>query len=796
MALLISTLRQEAGQLFTIPDAEPAAGSTYRLDPSITPDSPLQAPDSSGSSHAPVLRSRRADRRLLKNKHCPPQHVVPPLSRASSAPIVPQSASYTYPKVVVEATAILARASLVASTPISAPPQISATQPSEAKSSTPQSTKARLRTLRTSSPGYTVRKTQSSDSQGRDSYLSPGPDPMSTPRSPRTAVERESEPPDAVSQWSQHQHQRLTAARAQVALQSSINDRIPERPSRLSLVDLKRPVERLQRRDETIPLVSKSLAPPSPSFVRRLDSYFQSPIVRGETNYLREYSPPLASPSIEYPLLPSPGLANLPAPPSETAIAPALLEPGKTAVHNERDKRKRSGAGFWPVKKQMLSHGRQIHAAKSTNDIPVVMSSPSVTISSPTDAQIPTTMNRRTSLTLREPRASSYFGLPSHMYQRSSGSTPSTTVSPMTAVQHVHEPDVHTVVEHQTGKSATFPPMFKPMRPRLKHRNTLESIPDHSLSSVNIRRTLKAVASTVGVQRTVELMPYNVKEYEGGVHEVGNVVAICAQEAPACKLSNETVRVRTGGRVKDFLLDMRSAAFDSSLIKAARSSGQAIVRRKSVLRPSRSFLRRPQEYLQRSLLQRSFEPLRPQASRGSFATVQQPLTGPPCSNDGSRRGSVGCVSFEYSLADLEVTDFYQTPFSTRYYDTRRAEKLAHRSLLQEALLHLQQRTDDSDYAEAEYYELNVPDHLPSSPLCPLSPKHASSGLGLCPMHRRKKAVTLEPSTLSSPSFSRPRMVAHRAPRIMYEGREGHEPAESEWAALKRKTLEEQKGMNA
>ena len=42
------------------------------------------------------------------------------------------------------------------------------------------------------------------------------------------------------------------------------------------------------------------------------------------------------------------------------------------------------------------------------------------------------------------------------------------------------------------------------------------------------------------------------------------------------------------------------------------------------------------------------------------------------------------------------------------------------------------------------FELNVPDHLPSSPLCPKHPKHhRTGGKGVCPYHGRNKALSLE-----------------------------------------------------
>lgn len=84
----------------------------------------------------------------------------------------------------------------------------------------------------------------------------------------------------------------------------------------------------------------------------------------------------------------------------------------------------------------------------------------------------------------------------------------------------------------------------------------------------------------------------------------------------------------------------------------------------------------------------------------------------------------------------EVNAFYQTPYSQRYSDARRAKIAQIRSYMNEAM-----REDDSGADSSTMgtpFELNVPDHLPNSPLCPLSAKHKGGGKAICPMHRRLK----------------------------------------------------------
>ncbi|TGO57692.1 hypothetical protein BCON_0063g00500 [Botryotinia convoluta] len=54
------------------------------------------------------------------------------------------------------------------------------------------------------------------------------------------------------------------------------------------------------------------------------------------------------------------------------------------------------------------------------------------------------------------------------------------------------------------------------------------------------------------------------------------------------------------------------------------------------------------------------------------------------------------------------------------------------------------------FSKAHTFELNVPDHLPNSPLCPANPMHPSNGQAVCPMHGRNRTQS------HSPSFSRSR----------------------------------------
>lgn len=45
--------------------------------------------------------------------------------------------------------------------------------------------------------------------------------------------------------------------------------------------------------------------------------------------------------------------------------------------------------------------------------------------------------------------------------------------------------------------------------------------------------------------------------------------------------------------------------------------------------------------------------------------------------------------------------------------------------------------------EPSKFEIELPEHLPSSPLCPKSPLHKSGGTGICVYHGRRRSVRLK-----------------------------------------------------
>ena len=161
---------------------------------------------------------------------------------------------------------------------------------------------------------------------------------------------------------------------------------------------------------------------------------------------------------------------------------------------------------------------------------------------------------------------------------------------------------------------------------------------------------------------------------------------------------------RSGG-FKGFFFDLRSAQNEAKSSISDESPGPSLLKRRSALLPRK---------ISTPLL--LGKPSRPRlGGRGS--------------------SSASSVRTRQSNDDLMVTEFEQTPYSTRYNDNRKAELRNMRSFLDETL-----NEDEDDSVNS--FELDVPDHLPNSPLCPLSPKHKSGGKAICPLHGRKRAATM------------------------------------------------------
>lgn len=102
-------------------------------------------------------------------------------------------------------------------------------------------------------------------------------------------------------------------------------------------------------------------------------------------------------------------------------------------------------------------------------------------------------------------------------------------------------------------------------------------------------------------------------------------------------------------------------------------------------------------------------------------------------------------------------------------DAKRHNEALVRAHIDRALENPNSDDDDPDAV----FEVDVPDHLPNSPLCPKDLRHKHHGKGICPMHGRRKkgdpAIAKSPTAkLDTPRSGSVTVSLGREPQIVYE----------------------------
>lgn len=102
-------------------------------------------------------------------------------------------------------------------------------------------------------------------------------------------------------------------------------------------------------------------------------------------------------------------------------------------------------------------------------------------------------------------------------------------------------------------------------------------------------------------------------------------------------------------------------------------------------------------------------------------------------------------------------------------DAKRHNEALVRAHIDRALENPNSDDDDPDAV----FEVDVPDHLPNSPLCPKDLRHKHHGKGICPMHGRRKkgdpAIAKSPTAkLDTPRSGSVTVSLRREPQIVYE----------------------------
>ncbi|KAK5725027.1 hypothetical protein LTR17_013318 [Elasticomyces elasticus] len=429
---------------------------------------------------------------------------------------------------------------------------------------------------------------------------------------------------------------------------------------------------------------------------------------------------------------------------SSGSTTPLALPPSAEHMpsdHNTADQRKRKRSSIFNVFRRTAVNDGVIEGPRSNKAgvwPPQSPPTPLISISPPFES----VKRRRSELTSSEMSLPPYFARPAR-----SPSSSLATLSPVSPMTVPASPGPRRAFaarrswsQRSSGDSPVSPgtqPRLR--RPRLRHQATLADIVDADMPAVTAHGDVSPVVSPksgAGMQSQIK-SPKSEADLQAAPRGPGAIQWQSTAEKHVSTLPAEPLEVdmqdKRGSTFKQFFKDLHHSTSAGKLDMDAESPRAPTVGRRISLLPHSSMA---------TLLARGSKPsldkLKLKSSQGTISSSKR--------------------TERWERPELRVTNFYQTPYSQRVANNRRAE-LTHINALVEEALH-----DDEEDDTIMGFELNVPDHLPSSPLCPLSPKHKSGGKAICPMHGRKKKVRTAAGTRSRASVA-PRL----GPRIVYEG---------------------------
>lgn len=112
------------------------------------------------------------------------------------------------------------------------------------------------------------------------------------------------------------------------------------------------------------------------------------------------------------------------------------------------------------------------------------------------------------------------------------------------------------------------------------------------------------------------------------------------------------------------------------------------------------------------------------------------ISTPPLPSDGPRKGRLRGFFFDYHAPDADESPLEGGDTPGAFVPSSKTVA-ATRSTGQRDWLSVQLMMEDARESE-EHFDLNVPEHLLGSPLCPRSPMHRSGGTGICVYHGRTR----------------------------------------------------------
>ncbi|KAK0284889.1 hypothetical protein LTR35_000224 [Friedmanniomyces endolithicus] len=675
-----------------------------------------ESKSSDASSFAYILRNNRADTRLLHKKSQPAAYLNKRTPLAGR-PFIPQrSLSYYKPKVVEDTllpdvsapTALQQQQQQTAS--LTATEFIQAAKDSTTKTTVQRSVSPARRL-------QAPRSVPSSESLHRSEASTPSRlTPLESSNKP-PGLTRQPTMKDSLKPLSLPPIFRTNAVKRPNlgTTESTRSSKLNRRPQHLSLpMPTIRKVEALPEQIHFHKVTPPEAEPRTPgvSHFQRGDHYFRT--FGNNTVYMKTFTPTMIpsesgqpSPASITPL-PKP-VGFLPMRRPGDSIASGQWKRKRSSVFRFNRKTAVTDSNYQPPKSGHLS-------ARSTRLAPAIAVSP------PFES---TGKCRRSLRTSSESSLPTYFAQPIRSH-RSPVTTPSLFASPMGTAVGTSAPRQslgHRRTWSQKSSESSVSPGSQPhsRRPRLRHQATLADIADSDPPAVildgnevqNVPTTF--VPGSLSRSNTLDRDNYHQSKATG----TGTVHWLPDEEprSPPRQHPQATSEGKRRSTFKQVFRDLRHSA-------SARSFG--------------SVAETPQRD---SLGQRtSLFPLGSAATKASQISILSPRPREP-----------------RERLELRVTNFYQTPYSQRVANNRRTELNQIKVFVEEALL------DDNDDTIMGF-ELNVPDHLPSSLLCPLNPRHKSGGNAICPMHGRKK--------LRTPGLSKAQTMAapkNGGPRIVYEG---------------------------
>ena len=675
--------------------------------------STLSSTKSAASSFARMIRSPRSDKRLFHRSSRPSQHLTkhPSLMKR---PVSPKPSPTFYAPRVVEDSRDNAK---IKSAYIAETAERQTWMQAIADSFEPTTAESALRTR---SPGRrTIRMPRSTASEDQRSEAG-------TPLSPRLNP-FEKRRPGIFRSPSSHDVSKLSTP-------GVVHLNTPSRPpahTRDSSSGSSHPVSPrhlhpLSRSGLNTPQTSRYMPPtppeaePGASGIRLLqhgDHYFHT--------FESERVPrQVAAPSVPHDSLHQP-FAQRQTEPLRRPPVPKL--PSDTQVLTQKKRKRSSILGIltrFPLTDS--SAGASKHANGNTQT--TSSGTPDIVIS-PSD----TSTMRQQQTALSHVALPPYFAQPrGRGLQRMSDTSPSPLVSPMATIADDDESDRHSLRRFKRSSNSQHSPMS------LRNSDLPKKTRRVSLEVPGLANTVAPLESPIVPSGEIAGPQPKYKAADGTEYYKASLTGPGALNFLPSEMKRVTTpphanpipshpRHQRSGGFKGFFFDLRSAQSERKCSIDDESPSASLLKRRSGLLPRK---------ISTPLL--LGKPSRPRLGGRGSSSASSVRTRP--SND-----------------DLTVTEFEQTPYSTRYNDNRKAERRTMRAFLDETL------NEDEDDSVVSF-ELDVPDHLPNSPLCPLSPKHKSGGKAICPLHGRKKAATMR---IWGPQPSAAKIV-RKEPEIVYE----------------------------